>query len=146
MDDIVIVCNRHRFIFVHLHKTGGTSVTRALDPLLGWNDVICGATQFGNAVDRAYRQRFGLHKHCHARDIRAVVGEEIWREYFTFAFARNPYSRAVSLYTYIHRLLHETQRSSWRRFVPKLRRDGGNPSNWPATFPGIQPAVVYRGK
>ena len=38
----MIISHTHRLIFVHIQKTAGTSVTVALDPFMGWNDIILG--------------------------------------------------------------------------------------------------------
>ena len=74
----MIISNSHRFIFVHVLKTGGTTVCAALDPFLRWNDVVLGGTEFGERMNGPYRDRFGLRKHSTAQEIRAVVGDATW--------------------------------------------------------------------
>lgn len=97
----MIVSNSHRFVFVHIQKTAGTSIATALDPLLRWNDVVLGGTDLGEQVNLPYKKRFGLNKHSPAGEIRAVVGEEVWASYFKFTFVRHPYSRIASLYAWL---------------------------------------------
>lgn len=97
----MIISNSHEFIFVHVLKTGGTTVCAALEPFLRWNDLILGGTAFGERLNGPYRERFGLRKHSTAREIRAVVGDETWTRYFTFAFVRHPYARTVSFYAWL---------------------------------------------
>jgi hypothetical protein len=61
------------FVFIHINKTGGSSIERAL----------------------------GLHlEHMTALEKRAQLGIEHWDRKFTFAFVRNPWDRAVSHYHY----------------------------------------------
>ncbi|MGA2254242.1 MAG: sulfotransferase family 2 domain-containing protein [Thermoguttaceae bacterium] len=69
--------DEHRCIFVHVPKTAGISVARAL---------------FGNAA--------GSHEA--ASDYRLIFGRDFWR-YFKFAFVRNPYARLVSAYEFLMR-------------------------------------------
>ena len=42
-------------------------------------------------------------------EIRAVVGEVLWKRYFSFAFVRNPYERAFSAYYFLKRMRAEKQ-------------------------------------
>lgn len=97
----MLVSHTHRAIFVHIPKTAGTSITVWIDPALCWNDLVIGGTEFGERVQDAYRERFGLSKHMLARRIRQVVGEALWSDYFSFAFVRHPYPRLVSLYNWL---------------------------------------------
>ena len=61
------------FTFVHIQKTGGTSIRVAL----GLPKVPPG-------------------KHWSAARHRAALGREEWERRFTFAFVRNPWDRLVS--------------------------------------------------
>ena len=49
----MIISNSHKFIFVHVMKTAGTSVSAALDPWLRWNDIAIGGTRFGEQIQPA---------------------------------------------------------------------------------------------
>jgi len=61
------------FVFVHINKTGGTSIERAL----------------------------GLpFQHRTAAELRRMVGTRRWRERFSFAFVRNPWDKVASHYRY----------------------------------------------
>jgi Sulfotransferase family len=68
----------HRWIFVHIQKTGGTPVRAALG--VENNDA---------------------HKHFFARELRQVYGEAAWNRCFKFAFVRNPWDRLVSWWSMI---------------------------------------------
>lgn len=98
-----IVNHTRRFIFVHVPKSAGTTVSEVLSRLTTYRDQEIGATAFGQAINRPYAQRFGLRKHCTASELVDVVGESTWREYFTFGFIRNPYARSYSTYTFLKR-------------------------------------------
>lgn len=129
----MIISNSRKFIFVHLHKCAGTNVTRSLSEILSWNDIECGCTRLGESVDKYYMEKYGIGKHSRACEIRAVVGEEIWDQYFTFSFVRNPYSRAVSLFTFIGRLV-ESRTRGIRKYTRLFKRGGDQQFwSWPLT-------------
>lgn len=77
----MIISHSLKFIFVHINKTGGTSIKNALKPVLAEYD-------FNN---------LGEGKHASAKTLQESHPKE-WGEYFTFAFVRNPWDRTVSRY------------------------------------------------
>ena len=84
-EDAGLICHRRGFVFLHIPKTAGTSVRRALggflEPLrLSW---------LGDG-----------YKHMTARHVAERYGNRIFERYFTFCFVRNPWERMVSFYTY----------------------------------------------
>ncbi len=97
----MILSHSRRFIFVHIHKAGGTSVERALDPYLSWNDLILGGSDYGESIQGAYQKRFGLNKHSAVSEIEAVCGRRYLDEYFAFALVRHPVARICSLYNFV---------------------------------------------
>lgn len=127
----MIVSHRRRFIFCHVPKTAGESVTEALEPHLSWDDVVLGPT-VGEEFTRRYRERFGLGKHAAAPKIREVVGEQVWEEYVSFAVVRHPVERIRSLYAYLELTKRRADRSRMRRGRPPWpRRPTDHPWVWP---------------
>lgn len=100
---MTIINHTYRFIFVHVPKAGGTSVTSALSALTNYCDQEVGGTAFGEKVQSAYRDRFGLAKHSTSAEIRNLVGAVTWGRYFTFGFVRNPFARALSTYHFLRK-------------------------------------------
>jgi hypothetical protein len=136
----MIVCHRHRFIFVTTRKTYGASVERALAAFCDDGDIVSGADS-ANGTARAhgatvalsrYRpldwvrllargQRAMLDRHLPAAQIRELVGEEVWNSYFKFCVERDPWQRAVALYDQRTRDL--TPRPTLLEFLQHARRE-----------------------
>lgn len=98
---MTFISNSKKFVFVHLHKCGGTSIERALDQEMQWNDVVLGSTKYGEKLQKVYEKKFGIYKHSSAADIKNLMGEELWDDYFTFSIVRHPIDRMVSFYEYL---------------------------------------------
>ncbi len=122
----MIICHRHRFIFVKTRKTGGTSVEIALAEHTGPDDVL---TRFGSKEDNEMRRQRGadaqnqavplgklrpgewgtlltrlrrpsFRSHMPAAEIRRLVPPGVWDGYLTFTIARNPWETAASGYAW----------------------------------------------
>ncbi len=96
----MIISHSKKFIFVHIQKNAGTTITIYLDKYLNYQDMVIGATEFGEKIQPFFKKKYNLQKHSHAKRIKAVTGDEVWNNYFSFSFVRNPWDRMVSLYNY----------------------------------------------
>ena len=94
----MIISHKHRFIFIHIPKCAGSSITKALAPVLGKQDLILGVTPEGEKLHEENLKKGGLTKHSSASVIRQQIGPEIWNSYFKFSFVRNPWDLLVSRY------------------------------------------------
>ena len=99
----MIVNNSRKFIFVHVPKAAGTSVTRELSRYTTFRDLEVGGSRYGEKLQDMYAARFDLRKHSPARTIAAKAGEAAWKEFFVFAFVRCPFARAYSLFRFLNR-------------------------------------------
>ena len=106
----MIISQTHKFIFIHIMKAAGTSVTNDLSRHLDWRDLVLGSTPLGEAIHLSYKRYMGVEKHSRARDAIRLVGRDIWDDYFTFSFVRHPFPRTVSLYTYLQHHVGERKR------------------------------------
>jgi len=94
----MIISHKYKFIFIHIPKCAGTSITRTLAPLLGEHDLVIGCTPEGERLHQENMKKGGLTKHSTAQQIMQHVGPEIWNSYFKFSFVRNPWDLLVSWY------------------------------------------------
>ena len=133
----MIISDKYRFIFIHIHKTAGDSITEAFKPNLGRGDFVL-RTDIQAWLQKYrphsnYSQFEDLKKHSGALVIKERLSPEIWESYFKFAFVRHPVGRVLSLYHYAARKSEERKRllprNAWYLTQPGKR---GDPLNWPS--------------
>ena len=77
-----LISHRDKFIFIHIYKSGGTSITETFDTF--FTDLI-------------------KYKHETALEIRDIIGKKKFNSYYKFAIVRNPWDWQVFSLS-----LHET--------------------------------------
>lgn len=129
----MLVSESHGFIFIHIGKTGGTSIERALCEYLDLDFEITKKDTDGQ-----------WWKHIWAKGMRRRIGPEAWNSHFTFAFVRNPYDMVLSLYSMYTQYLEYTnverhpdlyhpwnQYDDFEHFIISMgRRSYDSDSNW----------------
>lgn len=98
---MAIINQTKGFVFVHVPKAAGTSVTNELSKYTTYQDLEIGGTHFGEQIHSAYNKRFDLAKHTPSSGIRNVIGDVDWDKMFTFSIVRNPYDRVISTYKFL---------------------------------------------
>ncbi|MCJ7628930.1 MAG: sulfotransferase family protein [Longimicrobiales bacterium] len=95
---------RHKILFVHIAKTGGTSVRSALQRL-HWTDPYAIPIHLVNGLTRILKYKTGAKFPRHAKAIAAFecIGEPFWSQLFKFTFVRNPWDLQVSNWHYLGR-------------------------------------------
>ncbi|WP_170329423.1 sulfotransferase family 2 domain-containing protein [Ruegeria arenilitoris] len=100
----MIISRGRRYVFVHIPKTGGTSLAQALEQRAMKDDILIGDTP--KAVKRrkrakALKGRGRLWKHSTLADIDGVLSIEELQSLTTFTLVRNPWDRIVSYYHWL---------------------------------------------
>ncbi|TVP61456.1 MAG: sulfotransferase family protein [Nodularia sp. (in: Bacteria)] len=98
------ISHRHKFIFVHIPKCGGTSIEKALctftkldlmNPrLLSEEEIKEKNLLLGGSLHR-------LERHLSAIEIKTLIEKQEFEDYFKFSIVRNPFSRLVSFYNFV---------------------------------------------
>lgn len=122
----MIVSNTHKFIFLKVSKTGGSSVEAFLRRFCGPGDIVtwldddeeqaikgtgaCPPMGFAKPAagvpplarllmafnHRKTLRRHGLSPHASAARVKGYVGDAVWNARFKFCVVRNPLDRSVS--------------------------------------------------
>lgn len=122
----MIISPGRNFIFVHIPKTGGTSMAAALEARAMRDDILIGDTpkarrRRGRLARLTARGR--LWKHATLADIDGIVSPPDIARMFTFTLVRNPWDRAVSYYHWLrqqrfaHPAVARAQASDFRDFI-----------------------------
>lgn len=123
---------RHRILFVHIAKTGGTSIRAALNRLR-WTDPYSIPIYIANHIARATKYRTGCKLHRHGKAITAqdMLGS-FYDDLFKFSFVRNPWDLQVSSWLHVKRMKHRPLGSDldFPEFV-KLRFSRDRPRSHP---------------
>lgn len=95
---------RYKFLFVHIAKTGGTSIRATLNRYR-WRDPHYVPTAICSRISSLTGHRIGCKLPRHAKIIAAyeMLPREVFRNLFKFAFVRNPWDLQVSSYHHIRR-------------------------------------------
>ena len=96
-----MISKKHKTIFIHIPKAGGQSIeTMFLNAIgLQWN------TREELLLRKKKSSEKGPYRlaHLRARDYvtYGYIGEQEFKDFFKFAFVRNPYKRVLSLYNFL---------------------------------------------
>lgn len=100
----MLLSHKYNFLFVHIAKTGGTSVRSALNKLR-WKDpmyyLMWPCHRLSGVTGHKLATRFPRHAHIIAA--KEMLPAEFYNGLFKFAFVRNPWDLQVSSFHHIQR-------------------------------------------
>lgn len=99
----MIINNHHKFVFIHIPKNGGTSVSTFLSKGLGVCDLdlnIAPNTPEKISYLNFIKENYGLVKHSTYQESKKALNHTRFDGYKYIAVSRNPYSRAKSIYNF----------------------------------------------
>jgi len=100
----MLLSHRYRFLFVHIAKTGGTSVRAALQRYR-WRDPYYLPQWLASKMSglAGHELAIKLPRHCKAITAQEMLPREFYNDLFKFGFVRNPWDLQVSSYHHIKR-------------------------------------------
>lgn len=100
----MLLSHKYNFLFVHIAKTGGTSVRDALQKYR-WRDPYYLPQFIASKMSGLVRHEVGIKMPRHARAICAMemLPRDFFDSLFKFAFVRNPWDLQVSSFHHIRR-------------------------------------------
>lgn len=100
----MLLSPRYKFLFVHIPKTGGTSIRVALRSYK-WRDPYRLPLFFCSRLSALFGHRLACKLPRHAKVIAAkeMLPREFFNSLFKFAFVRNPWDLQVSSFHHIRR-------------------------------------------
>lgn len=90
----MIISHKYKFIYIKAWKVAGTTVQKALEKICGSDDIT--------AMEETLIDGKLYDQHSTPKEIRAIVGEDIWNSYRKIVIIRNPWDALVSLYFFGH--------------------------------------------
>lgn len=100
----MILSTGRNYVFVHIPKTGGTSLALALEARAMKDDIMLGDTPKASRRRNRIKPdmaRGRLWKHSTLADIDGLVPDAVLDGLFAFTLVRNPWDRAVSYYHWL---------------------------------------------
>jgi len=109
-----MISHKYKCIFVHIPKTGGTSIENIVWPLK--SDRVVENLWMGAIKPYYNKYQTGGLQHLTSNQIETEVGSEVFNSYYKFAVIRNPWEKAVSQFIYM-----KQKRKDLRKFIGMTR-------------------------
>jgi hypothetical protein len=152
----MLISHVRKFVYLKTIKTGGTSVEIYFEPWCvepgkrmqerHFRDAE--SSPWGVVGSRGEQNDPIWYNHAPARQIRELIGEALWHEYYKFGVVRNPFDKVVSLFWFntappVRELLTHADFSVVRKTFAEWIRLASLPLDRSIYTIGDEPALDY---
>lgn len=124
----LIISNKHRYIFFHLPKNAGTSVSNKLFEKENFLFLKKAGIYLLRAIGNkksAYNFYFCNEKykfilfnsHSSVKEVQNIIHHQTFDNYHKFAIIRNPYDRFVSRFLYFNKINKNFKHKDFKKFI-----------------------------
>ncbi|WP_419226892.1 sulfotransferase family 2 domain-containing protein [Alteromonas sp. OM2203] len=112
-----MLSTKHKFLFIHIPKTGGNAIQKVLLPFS--DDKMVFTNDMHDGIDRfeIRSQSIDIHKHSSLEDYRSQMDKPTFEELLKIACVRNPWDRCVSFFFSPHRGSVEWSENEFEAFI-----------------------------
>jgi len=99
----MFISSKDKIIFIHIPKTGGTSIVNSLASNMPHGKILPETSRFPKLKRKLYKQIFNhkpFKKHEFALDVKKAIGYH-YNHFFSFAVVRNPWDWVASYFHFI---------------------------------------------
>ena len=112
-----MICNKRKFIFIRVAKTGTSSIVDYLFPKKKFQHW---KTHLNNINTKIKNWENQDPSHYPLYKVKEIISKEKYNKFFKFAFVRNPYERCVSAWRYNIKMGYTSSEKNLFKFVRDL--------------------------
>jgi hypothetical protein len=116
-----MISESKRLIFIHIPKTGGNSIQRALLPVADEEMVCKSAWQDGKQRFELHHPVYGLTKHATLADYQMAIRKRPQDHYRVVTCVRNPWDRMISFFFSPHRGTNAWNKAEFVQLLDKIK-------------------------
>jgi hypothetical protein len=129
-----MISNSKKFIFVHIPKTGGSSIEKDLISFFDENIKIVGSNSVvDKSLKNPIKNSYNSFKHATSLELIDEYGINTWNEFYKFSVVRKAQDRLISLYFWKEKNRRYNKDFFIKETIPHLEKtnpDNGKRSLW----------------